>query len=101
MKPLERALVRLARNSRRGAMPGEIGEHRASASRSEGGLDPVHVRAQLRSHVLDLGVRLLGAHPLEVLLAGTVLRDPLARKVARLDLREDLAHILTCLLCDY
>src|ERR1035437_7256624 len=38
----------------------------------EGGLDPVHVRAQLAADVLDLAVGLLRAHALEVLLPGAV-----------------------------
>ena len=67
---------------------------------SERRLDPVHVRAQLLARGLDLRGRLLGAHPLEVLLAGAVLRDPLPREVAGLDLLEDLAHPLTGLVGD-
>jgi len=45
------------------------------------GVYPGHVRAQLAPNDLDLVVGLLGPHALEVLLAGAVLRDPLARKV--------------------
>src|SRR3954471_21120249 len=55
-------------------------------------LDPVHHRAQLLALALDLVVGLLLAHALEVLLAGAVLRDPLARELARLDLAQDLLH---------
>src|SRR5436190_1334436 len=55
-------------------------------------VDPVHHRAQLLAGRLDLRGGLLGAHALEVLLAGAVLGDPLAGEVARLDLGEDLLH---------
>ena len=50
--------------------------------RSELGLDPVHHRAQLLALALDLVAGLLLAHALEVLLAGAVLGDPLARERA-------------------
>ena len=56
---------------------------------SELGLDPVHHRAQLLALALDLVAGLLRAHALEVLLAGAVLGDPLARERAGLDLAED------------
>ena len=39
--------------------------------------------------------------PLEVLGAGAVLGDPLARELARLDVREDLPHRLAGLLADH
>src|SRR5450755_649739 len=55
-------------------------------------VDPVHLGAQLLAHDLDLVARLLLAHALEVLLAGTVLGDPLAGEVARLDLAQQLLH---------
>src|SRR5919202_1517972 len=67
---------------------------------SEARLDPVHVRAQLLAHGLDLRAGLLGPHPLEVLLPGAVLGDPLAREVAGLDLAQDVAHVLARLLGD-
>src|SRR6185369_11342441 len=63
-------------------------------------LDPVHVGAQLLADVLDLGVGLLGAHALEVLLAGAVLGDPLARERAVLDLAEDALHLGAGLVVD-
>src|SRR4051812_13186017 len=56
------------------------------------GLDPVHHRAQLLALALDLVVGLLLAHAPEVLLAGPVLGDPLARERAGLDLAQDLLH---------
>src|SRR5919202_1139692 len=71
-----------------------------SARCSEARLDPIHVRAQLLAHGLDLGAGLLGPHPLEVLLPGAVLGDPLAGEVARLDLAEDVAHVLARLVGD-
>src|SRR3954453_14738124 len=49
---------------------------------SELGVDPVHHRPQLTPLTLDLRVLLLAAHPLEVLLPGAVLGDPLARELA-------------------
>src|SRR6185437_9211637 len=79
------------RRRRRGARRGRPA-WRSLAAGSEGRLDPVHVRAQLAADVLDLRVGLLGAHAQEVLLAGAVLGDPLAREVAVLDLLQDLAH---------
>jgi len=45
------------------------------------GVDPVHLRAQLASHELDLVAGLLLAHPLKALLPGEVLGDPLAREI--------------------
>src|SRR5204862_3854377 len=61
---------------------------------SELGVDPVHHRAQLAALTLDLRVLLLLAHPLEVLLPRAILRDPLARELARLDLAEHILHRL-------
>src|SRR5947209_1335515 len=55
-------------------------------------VDPVHLRAELLADDLDLVARLLVAHALEVLLTGPILRNPLAREVARLDLLERLLH---------
>src|SRR6186997_3239721 len=66
----------------------------------EGGLDPVHVRAQLLALALDLVVLALLAHAQEVLLAGAVLGDPFARELARLDLAEDVLHRLAGLVGD-
>ena len=51
------------------------------------------IDAQLLAGRLDLRARLLVAHALEVLLAGAVLGDPLARELAGLDLGEDLLHL--------
>src|SRR5690349_4144404 len=67
---------------------------------SEFRLDPIHVRAQLLALALDLVVLALLAHAQEVLLAGAVLRDPLARERARLDLAEDVLHRLPRLVGD-
>src|SRR5262249_47422232 len=53
-------------------------------------VDPVHLRAQLLPHDLDLVAGLLGAHALEVLLARAVLGNPLTGEVPALDLLEDL-----------
>ena len=44
--------------------------------------NPGHHRAELAAHLLDLVALLLLAHALEVLLAGAVLGDPLARELA-------------------
>src|SRR4051812_49075644 len=71
-----------------------------SAIPSELCVDPVHVRAQLLALALDLVVLALLAHALEVLLAGAVLGDPLAREIARLDLAEDVLHRLAALVGD-
>src|SRR5829696_3158283 len=58
------------------------------------GVDPVHHRAQLLALALDLVVRALFAHALEVLLAGAVLGDPLACERSGLDLAEHVPHRL-------
>src|SRR5436190_2815688 len=63
-------------------------------SASELRINPVHHRAQLAALTLDLRVLLLLAHALEVLLPGAILRDPLARELARLDLAEHILHRL-------
>src|SRR5918998_1020574 len=63
-------------------------------------LDPIHVRAQLLALDLDLVALLLLAHALEVLLPGAILRDPLARELAGLDLAEDRLHGLASLVGD-
>src|SRR5450755_2557722 len=55
-------------------------------------IDPVHLSTQLGADDLHLVTGLLGAHALEVLLARSVLRDPFAREVARLDLGQQLLH---------
>src|SRR5215204_6748271 len=103
--PAHRARARCARPrtsagaSRLAASPSST----AGAARRELelGLDPVHHRAQLLALALDLVVGLLLAHALEVLLAGPVLRDPLARELARLDLAEDVLHRLPRLSADH
>src|SRR5450755_681965 len=64
------------------------------------GVDPVHLLTQALAHDLHLVPSLLGAHALEVLLTGPILGDPLAREVARLDLRKDLLHRRPRLLAD-
>src|ERR1700723_94125 len=51
--------------------------------------------------MLDLRIGLLGAHALEVLLAGAGLRDPLSREVPGLDLLQDLSHARPRLLGEY
>src|SRR4051794_4704538 len=69
--------------------PGIAAEHtNFRLTTLELGLYPIHVRAQLLALALDLMASLLGAHALEVLLAGAVLGDPLARERAGLDLAE-------------
>src|SRR5437763_14575444 len=65
------------------------------------GVDPVHVGAKLAPDHLDLMPRLLLAHPVELLLAGPVLGDPLAREVARLELVRTLRHRLARLRPDH
>src|SRR3954451_14365640 len=57
-------------------------------------VDPVHPRAQFPALALDLRVLLFLAHPLEVLLPGPVLGDPLACELARLALAEHVLHRL-------
>src|SRR6185312_11691497 len=63
-------------------------------------VDPGHHRAQLSALDLDLVAGLLGAHAVEVLLAGAHLGDPLACERARLDLAEDVLHRLARLVAD-
>src|SRR2546430_11936012 len=63
-------------------------------------VDPVHHRAELAALALDLVILLLGPHPLEVLLPGAVLGNPLLGELARLDLVEDLLHRLAGRLAD-
>src|SRR4051812_15877924 len=70
------------------------GPSTTKSSISELGVDPVHRCAQLLADRFDLVLLLLLAHALEVLLAGTVLRDPLLGELAGLDLTEDLLHRL-------
>src|SRR5215217_5655641 len=55
---------------------------------------PIHVRAELLALALDLVALALLAHAQEVLLPGAVLRDPLARERAGLDLAQDVLHRL-------
>src|SRR4051794_17862567 len=74
-------------------------ERRASAF-FELRIDPVHHLAQLATLDLDLVSLLLRAHALEVLLAGAVLGDPLARERPVLDLAEHGLHGLTRLVGD-
>ena len=81
--PLRRHAVRPRRRRGLRAGPGRAGEEPHGHLSSELGLDPVHHRAQLLALALDLVVGLLLAHALEVLLAGAVLRDPLARERRR------------------
>ena len=72
-------------------------------------MGPAQVRTRSRSNpcatellalALDLVVLALLAHAQEVLLAGAVLGDPLARELARLDLPEDVLHRLAGLVGD-
>src|SRR4051794_29718784 len=71
------------------------GPSMTKSSISELGVDPVHRRPQFLADRLDLMLLLLFAHALEILLAGTVFRNPLLGELAGLDLAEDLLHRLT------
>src|SRR5262245_44390823 len=75
----------------------EFAEANSGASFS----DPGHHRSQIGADLLDLVALLLLAQSLEVLLAGAVLRDPLPREVAGLDVGEDLLHRLPPLGTDH
>src|SRR3954452_42342 len=71
---------------------GAMGGPEVSSALFELRVDPGHHRAQLLALALDLVAHLLLAHPLEVLLPGPVLGDPLAGERAVLDLAQDALH---------
>ena len=87
---MERGVLTVGDNSGSNA----LAEFRGVLALFELCVDPGHHRAQLLALGLDLVGLTLGAHPLEVLLAGAVLRDPLARERAVLDLAEHVLHRL-------
>src|SRR5581483_11781625 len=60
-----------------------------------------HHFTQLAAHLFDLRIAGFLAHLEELMTPGLVLFDPLAREVARLNLREDLLHFGAGLLIDH
>src|SRR5690348_1252568 len=71
---------------------GAMADSESSSALLELRVDPGHHRAQLLALALDLVPHLLLAHPLEVLLPGAVLGDPLAGERPGLDLAEHVLH---------
>src|SRR3954466_6080392 len=69
-----------------------MGGTESSSALVELRVDPGHHRAQLLALALDLVVGLLGAHALEVLLAGPAVGAPLAGALAGFDLAQDGLH---------
>src|SRR5450432_1199569 len=57
-----------------------------------------HHFAEFTAHLLDLGIARRVAHMQKLVTAGLVLRNPLARELAGLDLRQNLFHLVTGLL---